>query len=232
MGEAHERRGVGEGRGVTEPEPVTEVGKTRYARGTHEFARVVNLSDGLFAIALTLLVFTLDASEVSLDRADGVLVDQAGELIAFLLSFAVVANYWWVHHRFVAKLGILEPGLIALNLVLLGSVALIPFPTSLLGRDPTVRGSVVPYLVLLCVVAILLLLLLVRAHAVDAWREPIPHGVYPWLLAGWGASTVVTLLALAVAFVVPVAGLVMMSLTWAVEALVAWRAPASYRDWG
>jgi uncharacterized membrane protein len=217
---------------MTEPEPPVGGGGTRYARGTIEFGRVVNLSDGLFAIALTLLVFTLDASSVSLDRADGVLVDQAGQLIAFLLSFAIVANFWWTHYRFLATLGSLEPGLIVLNLALLGAIALIPFPTSLLGRDPTQRGSVVPYLVLLSIVAILLLLLLLRANAVGAWRAPIPDGLFPWLLAGWGASAVVTLLALVVAFVVPVAGLAMMPLTWAVEALVAWRAPASYRQWG
>lgn len=207
-------------------------GPTRYVRDTLEFGRVVSLSDALFAIALTLLVFTLDASAVSLDRVDGVLVDQAGQLIAFALSFAVVANFWWVHHRFLANLGSLEPGLIGLNLALLGAVALIPFPTSLLGRDPTVRGSVVPYLVLLSVVAILHLLLLARANAVDAWRRPMPAGLFPWLLAGWGASTIVTLSALAVSLLVPVAGLAVLALTRPVEALVAWRAPASYRDWG
>ena len=204
----------------------------RYGRDTLEFGRVVNLSDGLFAIALTLLVFTLDASAVSLDRVDGVLIDQAGELIAFAISFVVIANFWWVHHRFIANLGVLETGLILLNLALLGAVALIPFPTSLLGRDPTVRGSVVPYLVLLGFVAILHLLLLARANAVDAWRRPIPAGLFPWLLAGWGATTFVTFVGLAIAFVVPVAGLVMMLFTWPVEALIAWRAPASYREWG
>jgi len=203
-----------------------------HARDTLEFGRVVNLSDGLFAIALTLLVFTLDASAVSLDRVDGVLIDQTGPLIAFVLSFAVIANFWWIHHRFLANLGTLEPGLILLNLALLGAVALIPFPTSLLGRDPTVRGSVVPYLALLSIVAILHLLLLARSNTVDAWRRPMPPGLFPWLLAGWGASTFVTLIGLAVAFVVPVAGLVMLLFTWPIEALVAWRAPTSYRDWG
>ena len=204
----------------------------RYARDTLEFGRVVNLSDALFAIALTLIVFTLDASVVSLDRVDGVLIDQTGQLVAFVLSFAVIANFWWIHHRFFANLGGLEPGLILLNLALLGAVALIPFPTSLLGRDPTVRGSVVPYLALLSLVAVLHLLLLARANAVDAWRRPMPPGLFPWLLAGWGASTFVTFLGLAVAFVVPVAGLVMLLFTWPIEALVAWRAPTSYREWG
>ena len=216
---------------MTGPTPPGD-GPAGHARDTLEFARVVNLSDALFAIALTLLVFTLDASVVSLDRFDGVLVDQSGPLIAFVLSFAVIAHFWWIHHRFLANLERLEPGLIVLNLVLLGAVALIPFPTSLLGRDPTLRGSVVPYLTLLSLVAILHLLLLARANAVDAWRRPLPAGLYPWLLAGWGASTVVSIIGLATAFAVPVAGLALLVLTWPAEALVAWRAPASYRDWG
>lgn len=207
-------------------------GSGRYERGTLEFDRVISLSDGLFAIALTLLVFTLDASAVPLDRYAGVLIEQPGELIAFGLSFAVIANFWWIHHRFVATLGRVEPGLIMLNLALLGAVALIPFPTSLLGRDPTAGGAVVPYLALLSVVAILHLLLLARANVVEAWHRPMPDGLFPWLLAGWGASTTVTLLGLGIAFLVPVAGLVMLLLTWPVEALVAWRAPEAYREWG
>jgi uncharacterized membrane protein len=203
----------------------------RYGRDTVEFGRVANLSDGLFAISLTLLVFTLDASEVRLDRLHGVLMDQTGELIAFVLSFAVVANFWWVHHRFFANLGNLEPGLIILNLGLLGSVALIPFPTSLLGRDPTARGAVVPYLLVLSIVAIMHVLLLWRAHAVDAWRRDIPPGLFRWMLAGWGASTAVTLIGLLLALAFPVVGLAMLLFTWPVEALVARRAPPGYREW-
>jgi uncharacterized membrane protein len=206
-------------------------GRLRYGRDTLEFGRVANLSDGLFGISLTLLVFTLDASEVRLDRLDGVLLDQAGELIAFVISFAVVANFWWAHHRFLANLGSLEPGLMLINLALLGSIALIPFPTSLLGRDPTSRGAVVPYLVLLSIVAGLHILLLWRAHAVGAWRRPLPPQLFPWLLAGWGSSALVTVTGLVVAFVVPVAGLIMMMFTWPAEALVARRAPSGYRDW-
>lgn len=203
-----------------------------FDRGGIEFSRVVNLSDGLFAIALTLLVLNLDASVVRLELVTGAFMDQTGELIAFGLSFAVIANFWWIHHRFVSNLGSLEPGLILVNLVLLGAVALIPFSTSLLGRDPTVRGSVVPYLAVLSVVAVLHLALLVRANSVNAWSHPMPPGLFPWVFAGWAASTVVTLVGLALAFIAPVAGLVALLFTWPVEALVAWRAPAGYREWG
>jgi uncharacterized membrane protein len=205
----------------------------RYDRDSLEFGRVVNLSDALFAIAMTLLVFsTMEASGVRLDGILGAFRDQLGELIAFALSFAVVANFWWIHHRFFAVLGFVEPGLIVINLALLGAVALVPYPTSLLGRDPTVPGTVVPYLLLLSLVAVLHLALLLRAGAVGAWWQPMPDGLFPWLVAGWGSSTAVTLLALAVAFVAPVAGLLMLLLTWPAELLVARRAPEAYAAWG
>ena len=216
---------------MTDPEHHRHRGQQRYTRDTLEFGRVVNLSDGVFAIALTLLVFTLDASAVPLDQVDGVLIDQTGELIAFAISFVVIANFWRAHHRLMANLGTLEPGLIRLNLALLGAVALIPFPTSLLGRDPTLRGSVVPYLALLALVAIIHVLLLARAQSVEAWRHPLPAGLFPWLLAEWGATTFVTIAALVVALIVPLAGLAMMLLTWPIEALVTRRAPAAYRNW-
>jgi uncharacterized membrane protein len=113
---------------------------------------------------------------VRLDGILGAFRDQLGELIAFALSFAVVANFWWIHHRFFAVLGFVEPGLIVINLALLGAVALLPYPTSLLGRDPTVPGTVVPYLLLLSLVAVLHLALLLRAGAVGAWWQPMPDG--------------------------------------------------------
>lgn len=181
---------------------------------------------------MTLLVLGIDPKAVSLEAVDGVFIDQPGELIAFAISFAVIAYFWWVHHRFFSAIGHIEPGLIVINLVLLGLIALVPFPTSLLGRDPTAQGSVVPYLGVLTLIAISFVLLLLRAHRVSAWRVTPPPGLFRWLLAGWGASAVVTLLALVVAFFVPVAGLILLVLNWPAEAIIAHRAPEGYTTWG
>lgn len=186
----------------------------------------------MFAIALALLVLGIDPQAVSLDNAAGVFIDQPGELVGFAISFAVIAYFWWVHHRFFGALGHIEPGLIVLNLVFLGLVALVPFPTSLLSRDPAAQGAVVPYLALLALIALVLVLLLLRAHTAAAWRVPPPDGLLRWLVAGWGSSAAVNLVALAVAFFVPVAGLLLLLLTWPIEAIVAHYAPDGYSDWG
>ncbi len=213
-------------------EESAETDRRRYLQGSPEFARLLNLSDGVFAIAMTLLVLGIDPAAITLSDVGGVFDNQRGELIAFAISFAVIAHFWWIHHRFFAVLALIEPGLMVLNLVLLGFIALVPFPTSLLGRDPTATGAVVPYLVLLVLIAVVHLLLVLRAHQAQAWKSAMPARVFPWLLAGWGANAAVTLLAVVVAFFVPLAGLLLLLLTWPVEALVAYRAPKGYRAWG
>ena len=114
-----------------------------------------------------------------------------------------------------------------LNLALLGLVALDPVSTSLLGRDPTAFGSVVPYLALLSIIALLHLLLLIRANAVNPWRSAMPDGLFPW--PRWvGASAIVTPLGLArVLYPACRAGHAAADLP--VEAAVAWFAPAPPR---
>ncbi|MDO9590438.1 MAG: TMEM175 family protein [Microcella sp.] len=213
-------------------EESAQTDRWRHRRGSPEFARLLNLSDGVFAIAMTLLVLGIDPAAVTLSNVSGVFVNQPGELIAFAISFAVIANFWWIHHRFFAALALIEPGLMLINLVLLGLIALVPFPTSLLGRDPTAPGAAVPYLALIALIAVVHVLLLLRADRAQAWKVAMPAGMLPWLLAGWGASAAATLLAFGVSFFAPLAGLLMLLLTWPVEALVAYRAPEGYRAWG
>jgi len=107
--------------------------KTSYDKGTAEFNRVTSLSDAVFAIAMTLLVLTLDIPDVTGAGLARALADQLTQFIAFLLSFILVAIIWVQHHSFMAKLGRLEPVLIGLNLALLGVVVAVPYPTNLIG---------------------------------------------------------------------------------------------------
>jgi uncharacterized membrane protein len=110
----------------------------RFPRGSEEFARVLAFSDGMFAIAMTLLVVGIgvptlsdggDAGEL-LDRVD----DLVPEIISFFISFAVIGRYWVAHHRFFGMLRELDYGLISINLLYLAFIAFLPFPTALLGN--------------------------------------------------------------------------------------------------
>ncbi len=205
----------------------------RYGRDTPEFARVANLSDAVFAIAMTLLVLALDAPDVPAERLAAALAAEVPHYVAFVLSFVLVANVWWAHHKFFGLLAWLEPRIIGLNLGLLGLVALVPFPTSLIGAAPRTGAAVVPFVALFVLVHVVFLVLLVRAHGLRAWRIPMPRGLYPWLVAGWLGHLTLMVVALAIALVWPIGGLIVAAASGtAVGVTMAVLAPRAYVEWG
>lgn len=100
--------------------------------------RLVFFSDAVFAIAMTLLVIDVRLPELAGQISDGDLADALWELwprvFAYALSFAVIGMYWLAHWRRYLLVRRTNEGLARLNLLLLGLVAFIPFPTSLLGQ--------------------------------------------------------------------------------------------------
>ena len=207
-------------------------GRRRYGRDTPEFARVANLSDAVFAIAMTLLVLTLDAPSVPSDRLAGELLARAPQVIAFVLSFVLVANVWWSHHKFVGLLASFEPVVIGINLGILGVVALVPYPTSLIGTNPDAGAAVLSFIGLFVALHLLFLAMLVRVHATRAWRLPLPPRLYPWLVLGWLAHLSLMLVALLVALWWPVGGLVVAALSGTIVGVtMTLLAPPAYADW-
>ncbi len=100
-----------------------------------EFARIVAFSDGVFAIAITLLVLNFGISG-GLDESElaSALWDQRETLIAYAISFAVIGRFWLVHHRFFGEVTAFDNRLLALNLFYLGWIVLIPFSSEVLGK--------------------------------------------------------------------------------------------------
>jgi uncharacterized membrane protein len=97
--------------------------------------RLEAFSDGVFAIAITLLVIELHAPEVgeggSLAAA---LWAQWPSYVAYLVSFLTIGVIWLNHHRVFAQVAQVDGPLLVLNLVLLLWTALIPFPTAVVAR--------------------------------------------------------------------------------------------------
>jgi uncharacterized membrane protein len=104
-------------------------------RGADEFGRAVSFFDATFALALTLLVTTLDVSDSRKNWIDlGALEDAVGsQFIAFLISFALIATFWLNHHRVLSLFAAIDLPLIILNLALVFTVVLLPFTTEALG---------------------------------------------------------------------------------------------------
>src|SRR3989441_1299536 len=113
-----------------------------------ETTRVEAFSDGVFAIAITLLILEIKVPrEVAPGRLAAELLRLWPSYLAFLASFANIGVMWVNHHRLFGLIGRSDDGLVGLNLLLLLGVTWVPFPTALLaehlrGADQRVAGIV------------------------------------------------------------------------------------------
>ena len=117
-----------------------------------EFNRIVTFSDGVFAIAITLLVLGLTVPSGS-DDLTRELLDNQGDFLAYAISFAVLGRYWLSHHRFFSALERFDGRLMALNLFYLAWVALVPFTSEVLGDFGNTTDAVVLYAINLILVS-------------------------------------------------------------------------------
>jgi len=98
--------------------------------------RLEAFSDGVFAIAMTLLVLDM---KVPHDLTSGgtlaqALVSQWPTYLAFATSFATILIMWVNHHRVFTHIGRRDDGLLFSNGLLLLGVVLVPFPTALVAE--------------------------------------------------------------------------------------------------
>lgn len=110
-----------------------------FPRGSEEFSRVLNFSDGVMAIALTLLVLNIDLPVPSSEQLASqtaitpLLLRLAPQLSAFLVSFVIVAYSWIGHHRLLASLSRIDGAFISWNFCFLLIVVLVPLQAELIG---------------------------------------------------------------------------------------------------
>ncbi len=106
--------------------------------------RITAFSDGVFSIAITLLVLNLHVPTVP-----GKLLDQLRtqwpSLLSYLLSFVIVGIYWVAHHNMFHYIKRSDRPFLWINILLLMCVAFIPFPAGLLGQYSGQRISLITY---------------------------------------------------------------------------------------
>ena len=95
--------------------------------------RLETFSDGVFAIAITLLVLTL-AQPSNYNDLGHQLGLRWPSLAAYVVSFVVIGIMWLNHHTIFGHLDHIDRGLFYLNLVLLMTIVFIPYPTGVLGE--------------------------------------------------------------------------------------------------
>jgi uncharacterized membrane protein len=175
-------------------------------RESVEFTRIVAFTDGVFAIAITLLVLSLDVPP-DLAGADlhGFLVDSWRQLFAYFLSFAVIGRFWISHHDMFSLLHDFDRRLIVLNLAYLSMIVLIPFPTELLGDFGDRTDAVVLYAAAIGTAALLTALIvrdaLRRGLVAPAGRERAER-----MVAGIMVPALVFYASIPVALLSPLAG--------------------------
>jgi uncharacterized membrane protein len=99
---------------------------------TSETSRIEAFSDGVFAIAITLLILEIKIPTPGSGRLSLQLMNQWPAYVSFLISFAFIGIMWINHHRLLTHIVRSDNTLLILNLVLLGVVA-VPFPTAVLA---------------------------------------------------------------------------------------------------
>ncbi len=104
----------------------------------NSLGRLLALSDGVFAIAMTLLALDLKVPDLGEsttdDKLGGALYLELPSILTYLLSFYIVASYWISHHQLMRSVVASHPKLLQHTLPLLLLVAALPFPAGLLAN--------------------------------------------------------------------------------------------------
>lgn len=98
-----------------------------------ELGRVGAFSDGVFAIAITLLTLNLAVPTVPGSELGHALRDLEDNFVAYLIGFAVMGRFWYGHHKLFSRLARSDSRLVTTNLAMLATIALMPFTTALIG---------------------------------------------------------------------------------------------------
>ncbi len=120
--------------------------RERGNEGGRMLDRIVNFSDAVFAIVITLLVLDVRVPQIHpalvSQELPGRILDLSPKFLSYVISFLVIAIYWQAHHRVFRPIRSYDRMLLWLNFLLLMAISFLPFPTSLLGEYAGVQLSV------------------------------------------------------------------------------------------
>ncbi len=98
----------------------------------YDLERLIFFTDGVFAIVITLLVIELHPPEHWDRTVAGLIREEWRALTAYVASFVAVGAFWNAHRRLFRDVVRFHPGLVFMNLLLMGFVVLVPFACELI----------------------------------------------------------------------------------------------------
>jgi uncharacterized membrane protein len=114
--------------------------ETKRRIDTYSKNRIEALTDAIFAFAMTLLVVTIEVpktQEFPGDFAvDQIIFSVFPDFIHYVLAFALLAGFWWYHHKWSHTLHSIDQNQALVNIITLLFVAMVPFTTNLVGNFP------------------------------------------------------------------------------------------------
>jgi uncharacterized membrane protein len=194
--------------------------------------RLVFFSDAVVAIALTLLVLPLTDLVPQLAAQHGksieAITEHQWQIYSFLLSFAVIARMWIIHHRIFEDVQTYNRPLITVNFAWLLTIAVLPFPTEMVGGFAQDEFTVLFYIgtVLVSSACLTAIVLLVRYNPEIAVS---PDVITDRRLVNAVGSTAALALAFLLAALIPAVGYYGLLLL-TVPSTIARRWPAREKD--
>jgi uncharacterized membrane protein len=126
---------------------------------TYNKNRIETLTDGVFAIAMTLLVTGLDIPKlngiVTSGTVDSILVDLLPDFIHYIIAFVLLAGFWWASHLRSHYHQSMNSTMGFVTIATLLFVGLIPFSTNLAGDFPSNTHAVIIFELNLFVIGLL-----------------------------------------------------------------------------
>ena len=170
--------------------------------------RLEAFSDGVFAIAITLLIIEIGVPHVD---GDVTLAREIRDLwpsyFAYALSFFTIGIYWANHHSFTQMFKRTDHGFLMVNVIFLMAIAFLPFPTAVLGEYLKEGGqrqdAVTFYAFGLLLPAAGWLLVWLYARAKDLMVEGLDPGYLRFTTLQYVMSSVIYVLAALISLVAP-----------------------------
>ena len=103
-------------------------------------ARVEQFSDGVIAIAITVIVLQIAVPLAGNTGLLSELLDLWPSYLAYVISFLTIGGFWFAHHTIFFCLRTINPAVMRVNLLLLMAIAFLPFPTAVMAQDLTQTG--------------------------------------------------------------------------------------------